>query len=269
MDRVVRFEVRDRIGWITLNRPEKLNAINDEMRKQLSLALRRCKEDRELGVVVIKGNGRAFSAGADLGNPSGEIKTPDEWRKIFQKESELFLEILNYPKVTIAACHGYVLGYAFFLMSTCDIIIATKSCKLGTPEVRHGQGVGRVIIPHNMRRNKAMETLLTGDLLSGAEAENIGLINKAVRDEVFSDEVLKLAKKLSYVDPLVLEINKKVINNWYDNSTYATKLSFGAYSDALLLSSNPSVKWMKLAAKVGMKEFLRKRDKPFADLEKK
>ncbi|MDG6914312.1 MAG: enoyl-CoA hydratase/isomerase family protein [Nitrososphaerota archaeon] len=264
---VVLLDIHDGYAEITFNRPERLNAFNDEMRAKTREHLAACIEDDSVHAVVLKGEGRAFSAGADLGNPSTEIKPTSAWKRLFLSENRLFKKVLSCPKPTIAATKGYALGYGFFLANSCDVILSTRSCKFGTPEIRQAAGVARLLAPSNVRRNLAMEFLLTGDLVDGEKAEAIGLVNRAVEDDALDREVSKLARKLGRIDLRALRMNKAMVNRWYGAERYWLPLDFAARQEALLLGSGASVEWMKLAQKVGLKEFLRLRDEPFREIE--
>ncbi|MDG6988603.1 MAG: enoyl-CoA hydratase/isomerase family protein [Nitrososphaerota archaeon] len=264
---VVLLNVHDGYAEITFNRPDKLNAFNDEMRAKTREHLAACVADDRVHAVVLKGEGRAFSAGADLGNPSTEVKPTSAWKKLFLSENRLFKMILSYPKPTIAATRGYALGYGFFLANACDIILSARSCRFGTPEIRQAEGVARLLVPSNVRRNLAMELLLTGDLVDAEKAESIGLINRAVDDDALDREVSKLARKLGHIDLRALRMNKAMVNHWYGAERFGLPMDFAARQEALLLGSGASAEWMKLAEKVGFKEFLKLRDRPFREIE--
>ena len=264
---VVLLDVHDGYAEIIFNRPEKLNAFDDEMRAQTREHLAACVEDDRVHAVVLKGEGRAFSAGADLGDPSNEIKAARTWRRLFLSENRLFKKILSCPKPTIAATRGYALGYGFFLANACDIILSARSCRFGTPEIRQAEGVARLLIPFNVRRNLAMEFLLTGDLIDAEKAEAIGLINRAVEDDALDKEVSKLARKLGHIDLRALKMNKSMVNRWYGAERFGLPMDFAARQEALLLGSGASVEWMELAQKIGFREFLRLRDKPFREID--
>lgn len=256
------------IVTLTLNRPEKLNAINSELESQLARRLSEIEEDASSKVVVIRGAGRAFCAGADLGGDA-ELGTNSvqQWRKTFLKSHRIFTHMLDFPKPIIAATHGYVLGMGFYLATACDMIITTDECKFGVPEIRHAQSSTGWVPVWNVRRNHLMELLLTGDLIDGKRAEAIGLVNRSVPADRFEREVHKLAGKLELIDPLVLSVNKAVINVWYDAAQYVESSLFSVESNAVINVSEPRKKWDEIYKTEGMKGFVEKRDEPFKKLD--
>jgi enoyl-CoA hydratase/carnithine racemase len=149
---VVTYEVKDRIAYVTLNRPDRLNAINEDMRIGLLASFRSAAANPNVHVVVLRGAGRAFSAGADITTGSGEWKLL-EWRQYFMNELELYSTMINLPKIIVAVTHGYVLGVGFWIMNACDAVISTDDCKFGLPELRQRTSGWFMFNPANMPRN--------------------------------------------------------------------------------------------------------------------
>ncbi len=207
------YEKRGHVANITLNRPDKLNAVSPELLRDWGAAISEAEEDDDVKVIVFKGAGRAFSAGMDLsrvgfvygmkepkpGEKSG--KTPQRAKLNFDRY--LFLDfhrkILFCRKLTVAQLHGYCLGVAFQLMLHCDLLIASADCKMGHVEERLGQG-GMTISPIMILRcglTRAMDLCLTGRMITGEEAESYTLVNRAVKAETLEDEVRVLAEGLA------------------------------------------------------------------------
>ncbi len=208
------FEKANKIGVITFNRPEVMNAFNTEMLHELIALFEEIKEDDDVRVIVFRGAGdRAFSAGADIFEIANNGPIEQEaynrlWIKFFQM-------IEGIRKPVIASVHGFAPGGGTELSLCCDMVIASDDAKLGLAEIKLGviPGAGATVrLPRWVGKAKAMEMLMTGDLISGEEAERIGLINRVVPREKLWDETTALANKLAEKAPLALAAAKASIN---------------------------------------------------------
>ncbi len=211
----IRFETRQGIGYITLNRPEKLNAISREMLADLRQVLTAIEQDPAIRVVILTGAGRAFSAGFDIS--AGREKEiyehePDEWREHLKEGIDTFLMIWHLSKPVIAAIHGYALAGACELAQLCDIKIAADNAVLGEPEVRFGTGPPVLITPFSVGLAKAKELLLTGDTIDAHEAERLGMINRVVPHASLMAECERTARKLMKIAQVGLKMNKLAVN---------------------------------------------------------
>lgn len=210
------FEKRDSIAYITLNRPEKLNAISREMLPELRHALTTIDQDDDVRVVILTGAGRAFSAGFDI-SPKGEEKEiydrqPDEWREHLKEGIDTFMMIWTLSKPVIAAINGYALAGACELAQICDIKIASDQAILGEPEIRFGTGPPLLITPFSVGLAKAKELLLTGDMIDAHEAERLGMINRVVPHDELMAECERTARKLTKIAQVGLKMNKIAVN---------------------------------------------------------
>ncbi len=194
------FEVRNQIGWITFNRPEVMNAINQEMGREIVSACRQAEEDENVRVVIFKGAGeKAFSAGMDLKERAqGESPSILERRqaKITAAIHTQTRAVAAISKPTIGAIRGYAVGGGLELALACDIRIASEDAKLGLAEVRRGiipGSGGTQRLPRLIGTAKALEICLTGELVSGIEAHWLGLVNAVVP----ANAVLKTAEELA------------------------------------------------------------------------
>ncbi len=182
-----RFEVKDRCAWITLNRPESLNALNTELRWQLSQHLNQVEADDDIWLTVITGAGdRAFCAGADLKERARQRDADEqqqaEWRRL-QKETRHIIERWYHPKPIIAMVNGFALGGGLEVAMACDIIVSAEHAEFGLPEPRRGliaasAGVHR--LPRQIGLKPAMGYMLTGRHMSAARAYELGLVNEVV-----------------------------------------------------------------------------------------
>jgi len=185
----VLLEFEGKIATITLNRPEKLNAINDEMMRELMKALEKVRNHYESLVVVIKGAGDSFSVGQDLsGEGTKEIMPPNPRNKTYlydmftqsQKNQSIWQYIFEFPKITVAQVHGYCLGMGLDLAMACRAIICTDDAIFGDPSVRMGIASPNPLWTFRVGLKKSKELLLTGRYIDGKEAQRIGLVMKAV-----------------------------------------------------------------------------------------
>ena len=187
-----------KVATITLNRPDKLNAINDAMLRDLRKALDKVKRDFESEVVVIKGAGKSFCAGQDLSgegtdpvmppNPRAKGYLYDMFATSLQNQSA-WQYIFEFPKITVAQVHGYCLGAGLDLAMACRAIIATEDAVLGDPSVRMGLASPNPLWTYRIGLKKSKELLLTGKYIDGKEAERIGLAMKAVPADKLEEEM--------------------------------------------------------------------------------
>jgi enoyl-CoA hydratase/carnithine racemase len=219
--RNLRFEKKAGIGYITLNRPDKLNALSAELMIELRHALDTIEDDAEVKVIILTGAGRAFSAGFDIGAREGEPeiyeRTADEWRSHLKQNIDTLLKIWHSGKPYIAAINGYALAGACELAQLCDIKIASERAVLGEPEVRFGTGPPVLITPFSVGLAKAKELLLTGEMISAQEAERLGMINKVVAHEKLMTECEKMARKLIKIARVGVKFNKIAVNRAFEH----------------------------------------------------
>ena len=203
------FEIREKVAYITMNRPEKLNAIDVEMRKELWEALHEVNDNNDVWIAVITGNGRAFSVGHDLASMSGrsdalydpEISTED----LYVYQSQIF-------KPLIAAVNGFCLAQGGGLALASDIRIASNQAQFGWPQAKRGIGSvsGPCMLAQKVPINLAFEYLFTGDMITADRAYEMGMVNKVVPHEDLMDEVDKLIHKLKQNAPLPMRTIKEV-----------------------------------------------------------
>ncbi len=211
---LIEFEKRGPVAEIHLNRPDKLNALNAAMLEELGTALGKAEQDDEVRVIILCGNGRAFSSGFDLdmGRPGAGVSESDFIRQELKRDFDLIMRFWDCPKPTIAAVHGYCLGSSMEISAVCDITIAADGCRFGAPEVRFGSGIVCMILPWIIGLKNANEILLEGSTrIDAGRAQAIGLINRVVPAAKLMDEARSLASELSLNDPLAVRLTKKAI----------------------------------------------------------
>ena len=211
-------ETRDRVGLIRLNRPQRMNALNDALAAELSQALAALDADPGIGAIVITGNEKAFAAGADIGAMA-------EWdyQKVYADNyiTKDWEDVRKTRKPVIAAVAGYALGGGCELAMMCDLIIAADTARFGQPEITIGTmpGMGGTQrLPRAVGKAKAMDWCLTGRMIDAAEAERSGLVARVVPADKLDEETLAVASKIaSFSLPVVVKI-KEAINRAYESS---------------------------------------------------
>jgi enoyl-CoA hydratase len=206
------------VAVLTLNRPDKLNAVNAAMIDALDRALDEAEADETVRAIVLAGTGRAFSAGFDLDMGVGDGRPdPAAVRRALEKDFRIILRFWDSPKVTIAATQGYCLGSAMELAMACDLTIAADDCRFGEPEVKFGSGIVALLLPWLIGPKQAKYLLLTGeDRVSAAEAQALGVVNHVVPAAKLMDEALALALRIAANDALAVRMTKQAINRSLD-----------------------------------------------------
>ncbi len=238
------------VSIITLNRPKVRNALNAELREQMAEIFTQLNDDKDTKAIVLTGGDKVFAAGADI-NDFLTATTVD----VYLRHSERYWDaITNCRKPIIAAVNGYALGGGCELAMHADIIVAGKSAKFGQPEIKIGlmpgaggtQRLFRVLGKH-----KAMKLILTGDMISATEAEQMGLVSEVVEDEATITRAIEIAEQLARYSPIALAQIKEVANLGVDMSLPAA-LALERKAFQILFDTEDQ--------KEGAKAFLEKRD---------
>lgn len=217
----VLYEVKDRIATITLNRPEKRNAINAGITTGLNQDLDRADQDPDVAVIILTGAGGNFCSGADLGG--GGFSGRQSFLEIHEgrgQYAQLLLKMNKCRKPILAAIEGYCLAGGMGLCLSSDLAIASEDAQFGTPEIKRGLWPYMVtaVLIRSLGRKKALELCLTGDRIPVAEAERIGLINYAVSKAEFRDRVDRMAGKLASFSPAIMGLGKRSFYQMADMS---------------------------------------------------
>jgi enoyl-CoA hydratase/carnithine racemase len=209
-------EKREHVGFITLNRPQAMNTFNVPFARELNDALWEHERDPEVRVVVINANGKHFSTGISLDEFKG--KTNKEYREFIRLMDEHNHTIARMKKPVIASVKGYALANGAGLSFACDLTVAAEDAKFGTTAINVGLiclGPAAPLV-RNVGRKKALEMVLTGDIISAAEAQRLGLVNKVVPPEQLEEATWELAQKLAAKSPLALQMGKAGIYGMAD-----------------------------------------------------
>ena len=252
---------------ITMNRPEKRNALFHPLRGEILEALREADQDDSVRVSIVRGAGKCFSAGYDLGGGNEGLDLPfftaggdGQWPR---HVTEGWMSIWDLAKPVIAQVHGYCLAGGSELASGCDLIYVAEDAQIGYPAVRFG-------VPDmhfhawTMGMRKAMEAMLTGDSMTGTEAVDYGWANAAFPVDELDEKVLEVASKIAKIPPDVVQINKRVVHRQMEVMGLRTGIRIGTELCALG-THQKTLRTFVSEMQQGLTEALTKRDQPFGD----
>jgi enoyl-CoA hydratase len=264
---VLRAESIGAVRRLTMNRPEKLNALTHELVEGLSAALADAATDRDVRVVVLRGAGRAFCAGFDL-DEDAESGSHDvaRWREALAADVVRMLEVFDHPKPVIAEVQGYCLAGGCELMMMCDVAIAADDAVFGEPEIRFGSGVVTMVMPWLIGARRAKELLLTGeDRIPADEALRIGLVNRVVPRDRLSEEALAFANDVAKLDPVAISLTKRSINRSMDVAGFREALRANVDLDAIIEAAEVEERkeFNRIRAESGLKAAIAWRDARF------
>jgi len=248
-------EKKENIGVIKINRPNNLNALNKDTILELTNGVEELEKDKNIKVVILTGEGKAFIAGADI--KQMKDMNPSEAKKFGEMGHKLTMNIEKSRLPFIAAVNGYALGGGCEVMMACDIAIACASAKIGQPEINlgiHPGFGGTQRLPRLVGRMKAKELLLTGDNIDANEAHRIGLVNMVVADDKLMEEAEKIAGKIATKSTVQTAFIKTLVNKGMDvDLNKACTLEISYFSKSFETDDQ----------KEGMNAFLEKRKPSF------
>ena len=271
----IRFESADGVARITLNRPEKLNAISATMLRELHDALWDADDDTSVHCVVLAGEGRAFCAGYDLtplqqGGGDDPVERrgsrsfdDDTWQ--MERSQRLRMALFDMHKPVIAQVHGYCLAGGTDLATLCDMLICADDARFGFPPGRDLGVLPTQMWLYHVGPQWAKRLLMTGDTVSGTEAALIGLALKSVPADLLAAEVDGLARRLALVDRELLAANKRAVNLGLELMGARTMQRLAVEIDARGHLAESAGAFRRTAAEDGLREALRRRDAPFGD----
>ena len=271
----------ERHGIVQLNRPEKMNALSHNMRAELFDALKNFEADPDVRVVIIRGSGRAFSAGYDLAG----ISETDSERDYIDTRSGLptvgpihpgqgqwpqhllsgYWQIWELTKPVIAQVHGYCLAGATELATMCDLMFVAEDAQIGYPPVRAMTSVDIAYHPWHMPMRKARELLYTGDPISGKEAVEIGWANRAFPVDQLAFETEAFAERIALIDSPMLQMTKRQVNRAYEVMGIRSALAVGADIQTLSAARPGGGEFGRISREQGLGAALAWRDGPFGD----
>ena len=267
------YEKRSAVGYLTLNRPERLNALNGQLLGEFREALDAVEDDPEVRVVILTGAGRAFSAGFDIEREEGAVDPqqmqPDEWRRGLQSNVDTFMRVWNLSKPVIAAVNGYALAGACELVQVCDIKIASERAIMGEPEIRAGVGPPLLITPFSVNLARAKELLLTGDTIDAYEAARIGLVSRVVAHDDLLGECERIARKICLISAVGVKMTKIAVNRALEGMGFLSAIQ---HNIELMTHFDTSVtpeqeEFNAIRREQGLRAALNLRDARFKELE--
>ncbi len=281
------------IGYITINRPEKRNALAHSTVTQLNQAFNEMRLDPEIRVFVVRGAGDCFCAGFDLGRfdegiftPANNVPQSVDWVKpvqfepwarfsrvnsrdlsnpesapLDQRHSPFWAGLWENPKPCIAQVHSFCLGAGLWISNECDITYATPNAVFAYPPPRYGSAVVLEIVPPwLLGRKKTMEMAFTGKAITAQEAYNFRLINKIIPEDQIDDEVNKLAESIARIPPITNMFSKRAINNYFSNLGIEQANRFGEALMDMMENSNLPGHYLEMFERIrqkGLREALR------------
>ena len=273
----IEYDPSDGIGRVVLNRPEKLNALSQELQDELLDCVQQADDDPDIRVITLTANGRAFCAGYDIGGPS-EPLTDEEQALADERRENIrwdihrmrrtparWTHLLNMSKPIIAGVHGYVLAGGTDLAFHCDIVIAADDAQIGFPPVRSMGTPPTHMWTYLVGPQWAKWFLLTGESVNGTKAAEIGLVWKSVPREELRSEVEKLASTMAKIPWEMLAANKSIVNKAMDLMGREVIQRIAAETDAISHRAPIVAEFNKRARADGIKSALEWRDRPFRD----
>ena len=245
-EQLVRYETDDKVSVITLDRADKLNANNAVMKEQIISAFARADKDAATSVIVLRANGRSFSAGFDIGHSPDRGKDsgaadPNTWDPILHRSFDFGMAPWSATKPVIASVQGHVLGGGCELTLMCDLTIAGDDAKFGEPEVRFSHLGPLMVMPWFIGLKRARELLFFGDMIDAKTALQFGMINRVVPAAELREATMKYAKRLSLISPEALRWGKRVINRGAEIAGFRAALEAGVDSFVSLYATQTDV----------------------------
>jgi enoyl-CoA hydratase/carnithine racemase len=257
-----------RVGRLTLNRPERANALTQGMLGELQRALDGFEHDRDIRAVIVRGAGSAFSSGFDLKEQmERRPRGTEQWRPLLRNDFDATMRFWHFPKPTIAAVRGACLAGACELALACDLTVAAPDAFFGEPELKFGAGIVTMILPWIVGPKVAKEIILLGDDRIGAErALALGMVNRIVPADELDAAALAVAEHLAVMDPNLVKETKRAIN-----AAFEARGMLQALEEALAIDlaiegpgSPDKVTFMDVARRDGLKAAIAWRDARFA-----
>lgn len=271
----INYAVDGAIARITLDRPERLNAINTQLVADLRAAVIAANDDSAVRVLVLSGEGRAFCAGYDLdwgtkAEDASQKAADGIWDPVrdylgMSRNVRAYMSLWESPKPVIAQVHGWCVGGGTDLALCSDLIFMAEDAQIGYPPARVWGEPTTMMWVYRLGLEHAKRLVLTGESLTGVEAERVGLITKAVPVAQLADEVTAMANKLASIPLSQLVMSKLLVNQAYENMGLRSTQMLGTVFDGIARHTPDGIAWRDMAMNEGFREAVRRRDAPFGD----
>ena len=252
---------------LTMNRPNALNALNHDLTQGLSAEIRAAGDDDDVSVVILRGAGRAFSAGYDLTEDADEGELDAKtWHASLAASVQDMVDILECPKPVIASVQSYCLAGGTDLMLACDLAVAADDAKFGYVDVRFGSGVVSMFLPWVVGMRAAKELLFTGeDRVPADEALRLGLVNRVVPRDRLDDATLELAEEIAKNEPFVVQTSKRAANRAWDVAGFRAAMASNTELDVMIETANLPARdeFRRITQEQGLKAAIAWRDARF------
>lgn len=245
MAELVKYRVEDKIAFVTLSRPDKLNALNAAFKADIVAAIEKADADPAVSVIVLDAEGRAFSVGFDIGGTGPDREKgrddPLHWERALHSSLDMALAPWAASKPVIASVQGYVLGGGCELAMMCDLTIAADDAKFGEPEVRFSHVGPVVVMPWVVGLKRARELLYFGDMIDAQTALSFGMINRVVPRTELEEYTKRYARRLALIDPVALRWGKRSINRGAETTGMRAALESGVDALVALYSAKTEI----------------------------
>ncbi|MBV8915040.1 MAG: enoyl-CoA hydratase/isomerase family protein [Acetobacteraceae bacterium] len=264
----IKTEIQGRVGVLTLNRPQVLNALNAMLVKEVNAAMAAFVHDEQVLAIVVRGEGRAFSAGFDMKESAQRnIESTQEWREVLETDFDFIVQFWDCAKPTIAAIHGFCLAGAFELALACDVTVAAEGTRMGEPEARFGSGIIALLLPWVTSPKFAKELLLSGtDQVDARRAQAMGIVNHVVPAGEEFAKAMQIAQDMTAASPVSVQLTKRAINRSYEIAGMRQALLAALDTDVLIESAGgpERAEFNRLRREQGLKTALAWRDARFS-----
>ncbi len=283
-DDVVLYEERDSLAIVTMNRPEKLNTLNNDVIQGIADAMDRAAASADVSAVILRGSGRTFTAGYDLNPdpatrrraaPKYDAKAPENFRPgawdpvrdyhFMGNNMKRFMKLWECPKPVIAQLHGYALGGGTDLLLCADLIFMAEDAILGYPPSRVYGTPTTMMWVYRLGLEHAKQFLLSGDQIDAPTALRIGLVSKVFPLDTLSAETEAYAMRFRNIPGNQLALNKMLINQAYENMGLRTTQMFGTLFDGITRHTEEALRWEESFKEIGFRQTITRRDAPFSD----
>jgi enoyl-CoA hydratase len=269
------YSTADRIARITLNRPERLNAINATLTSELRQAVADANDDPGVSVIILSGSGRAFCAGYDLdwgtkAEDANQRSMSGQWDPVrdyqgMSRNVRAFMSLWESPKPVIAQVHGWCVGGGTDMALCSDLIYMAEDAQIGYPPARVWGEPTTVMWAYRLSLEHAKRLMLTGQSLTGVDAQRVGLVSAALPAEQLTAAVDEMARRMATIPLNQLVMSKLLVNQAYENMGLRTTQMLGTVFDGIARHTPEGIAWRDEAMKIGFREAVRRRDGPWGD----
>ncbi len=283
-DSVVLYEERGSVAVVSLNRPERLNTLTEELVQGVADAIDRAAASREVRSVVLRGEGRAFTAGYDLEATGASLEAgwsqpydaprpeprPGAWDPVRDYRSmgrnvERFMKIWDCPKPVLGAVHGWAVGGATDLVLCCDLLFMAEDAYIGYAPSRIFGTPTTMLWVYRLGLEHAKQFLLSGDAIDAATAHRIGLVSHVCPPEELDERILAHARRFEHIPGNQLALNKLLINQAFENMGLRTTQLLGTLFDGMTRHTEEAYRWAESLGEQGLRRAAAARDAPFGD----